>query len=86
MDAPNHEIDTALAQLAKLLLGCLGVDDAYNNSGMLTGKLIHYRRHEPGRHRLRAPNPHLSDARIGQEFDFLDALPKLVERYVAVLE
>jgi hypothetical protein len=86
VDAPHHEVDTALAQLAKLLLGRLGVDDAYNNSGMSTRKLIHDRRHEPGCHRFRASNSHLSDARIGQEIDLLDALPEFVERDVAVLE
>jgi hypothetical protein len=53
---------------------------------MSTRKLIHDRRHEPGRHRFWAPNAHLSYGRIGQEFDFLDTLPELVERYVPVLE
>jgi len=45
----------------------------------LTGQPVDHGRDQSRRHNLSASDPHLSRHRIGQEFDFFDALSEVVE-------
>ena len=47
---------------------------------MLQGELLDDSKDGSGRHSLRASDPQFSDRRIGEEFDVLHALSKLIER------
>ncbi len=60
--------------------------DSHSHAGILMGKSFHDRREDRGRDRVVAPEPYLTDRRVGQELDVPDALLEFIEHRVAALQ
>jgi hypothetical protein len=77
-DVRDHKVDPPLFQCPN---GCIRIDVQHfkDESGISAGELVDNGGNEAHRDGDRSSNPHFSRRWIGEEFNVLDALPKLIE-------